>query len=248
MEDGIITIRFYANDSLGNLGFKVLNVIKDTALPVITIISPNNDELFGITAPSFNVEIYDANLDTMWYTIDGGITNITFIVNETIDQSAWDTLPNGTVTITFYANDSAGNIGFAEVTIRKDVTAPIITINNPQNSDVIGATAPNFDISIDELNLDKTWYSLNGGYNITFMGLTGTINQALWDALPEGNVIIRFYANDTLGRIGFQEVTVVKTISQPSPPEIPGYNILLFLGIVSTIAVILVKKRLNHLN
>ena len=83
---------------------------------------------------------------------------------------------------------------------------------------------------------------------MTFTGLVGTINQALWDALPEGNVIIRFYANDTLGRIGFQEVTVVKTISQPSPPGIPGYDILLLLGIASTIAVIIVKKRLNHLN
>ena len=131
--------------------------------------------------------------------------------------------------------------------IRKDVTAPIITINNPRNSDVIGATAPNFDIFIDELNLDKTWYSLNGGNNITFTGLTGTIDQTLWEALLEGNVIIRFYANDTLGRIGFREVAVVKTISQPSPPEIPGYDIILLLGVVSTIAVILVKKRLNQL-
>ena len=132
--------------------------------------------------------------------------------------------------------------------IRKDVNAPIITINNPQYQDIIGDTAPNFDISIDELNLNKAWYTLNGGNNITFTGLTGIINQALWDALPEGNVVIRFYANDTLGRIGFQEVTVVKTISQPSPPEISGYNLLLFLGIVSTITVIIVKKRLNHLN
>ncbi|MBY9006526.1 MAG: hypothetical protein KGD63_07185 [Candidatus Lokiarchaeota archaeon] len=45
-----------------------------------------------------------------------------------------------------------------------------------------------------------------------------------------------------------QEVTVVKTISQPPPPGIPGYNILLLLGIVSTIVVIIIKKRLNHLN
>ena len=107
---------------------------------------------------------------------------------------------------------------------------------------------PTFSISIVESNLDKTWYSLNGGTNITFTGLTETINQALWDALPEGNVIIRFYANDTFGRIGFQEVTVVKAISQPNPPEIPGYDILLLLGIASTIAIIIVKKRLNHLN
>jgi len=139
-----------------------------------------------------------------------------------------------------------GNIGFAEVSIKKNVNAPVIAINNPQNSDVIGATAPNFDISIDELNLNETWYSLNGGNNITFTGLTGIINQMLWDALSEGNVTIRFYANDTLGRIGFQEVTVVKTISQSNPPEIPGYNMLLLLGIVSTIAAIIVKKRLNQ--
>ena len=77
---------------------------------------------------------------------------------------------------------------------------------------------------------------------------TGTINQALWDVLPEGNAIIRFYANDTLGSVGFQEVTVVKTTSQPPPPAIPGYNILFLLGIALTVAVIIVKRRLNHLN
>ena len=219
----------------------------DDSPPDITINSPNSNELFGTSAPSFNVELYDANLDSMWYTLDNGLTNTTFTTNGTINQALWDALPEGNVFLRFYANDSVGNIGFAEVTIRKDVTAPIIAINNPQNSDVIGATAPNFDISIDELNLDKTWYSLNGGNNVTFMGLTGTINQSLWDALSEGNLIIRFYANDTLGRIGFQEVTVVKTISQSNPPEIPGYDIILLLGIVSTIIVIIVKKRLNHL-
>ncbi|KKK48580.1 hypothetical protein LCGC14_3143690, partial [marine sediment metagenome] len=193
-----------------------LTVRKDVTAPTINIISPTLNELFGTYAPSFNVEIYDANLDSMWYTLDNGLTNTIFTTNETISQSAWDVLPNGNVIIRFYANDSVGNIEFAEVTIRKDVNAPIIAINNPQNSDVIGATAPNFDISIDELNLDKTWYSLNGGNNITFTGLTGTINQALWDALFEGNVIIRFYANDTLGRIGFVEVTVRKDVTAPT--------------------------------
>ncbi|MBY9017054.1 MAG: GPI anchored serine-threonine rich family protein, partial [Candidatus Lokiarchaeota archaeon] len=219
------------------------------ANPIITINSPNAEDIFGISAPNFDISIDEPILDTVWYTIDDGDTNITITeLNGTIDQTEWDKKGTGMITIRFYANDTISNEGYAEVSIRKDVNAPVITINNPQNSDVIGATAPNFDISIEEPNLDKTWYSLNGGNNITFTGLTGTINQALWDALPEGNVIIRFYANDTLGRIGFQEVTVVKTISQPSPPEIPGYNILLLLGIVSTIAAIIVKKRLNHLN
>jgi len=335
-EDGVITITFYANDSLGNLGFKVVNVIKDTAHPVVAIITPKDNELVGTTAPRFNVKINDANLDTMWYTLDYGLTNTTFTENGTLDQSVWDTLPNGTIsilfyandsagkidfssvtvrvdkilpiivinspnsnvlfesfapsfsveirdtnldsmwytldngiinttfttnetinqalwndlpegniTIRFYANDTAGNIGFAEVTIRKDVNAPIIIIINPQNSDEVGATAPNFDISIVESNLDKTWYSLNGGNNISFTGLTGTINQALWNDLSEGNITIRFYANDTLGRIEFQEITVVKTISQPSPPGIPGYNMMLVIGAICIVSVFIIKRKFN---
>ncbi len=106
-------------------------------------------------------------------------------------------------------------MGFAEVTIKKDVSVPIITINNPQTNEAFGTTAPNFDISITELNLNTTWYSLNGGVNTTFTGLTGSINQALWNALSEEDVIIKFYANDTLGRIGFAEVTIKKDVSVP---------------------------------
>ena len=248
LSEGNIIIRFYANDSAGNIGFAEVTIRKDVTAPIININSPTLNELFGTSSPSFNVEIYDTNLDSMWYTIDNSVTNITFTSNGTINQAAWNSLPEGNVVLRFYANDTLGRIEFAEVTIRKDVNAPIIAINNPQNSDIIGVTAPSFDISIEELNLDKTWYSLNGGNTITFTELTGTINQALWDALSEGNVIIRFYANDTLGRVGFQEVTVVKTVSQSNPPGIPGYNILLLLGIVSVVSSIIIKKKLNHLN
>jgi len=246
-EDGVLTIRFYANDSFGNLGFEDVNVTKDTTASKITINTPIPNQLCGVDAPTFFLTIVESNLLEKRYSLNGR-PNITFTSETQFSQSEWDNVGNGAVIIIFYIIDKAGNINSSEVIVRKDVNAPVIAINNPQNNDVIGATAPNFDISIDELNLEKTWYSLNGGNNITFTGLTGTINQALWDALSEGNVIIKFYANDTLGRIGFQEVTIVKTIPQPSPPEIPGYNILLLLGILSIVAVIIAKKRLNHFN
>ena len=224
-------------------GIDFLPIVDDQA-PTITIQSPIGDEVFGINAPDFVIEVIELYLDTMWYTIDGDITNITFAENGTISQSAWDVLPEGNVDIKFYANDTLGRIGSQEVTIKKDVTDPIITINNPQNNDLIGATAPNFNITIDELNLDKVWYSLNGGTNITFTEFTGTINQSLWDALPEGNVIIRFYASDSAGNIGFQEITVTKEI----PPEILGYDLFFLLGIISVVAIIIIKKRSNHLD
>ncbi len=221
----------------------------DTISPIINIESPYLNQIFGINPPLFNITITEISLNLTWYTIDRGFTNYTFTgLVGTINQTAWDDQISDSITIRFYANDSAGNVGFAEVTIRKDVNVPIITINDPQANEVIGATAPNFNISINEPNLNKTWYSLNGGANTTFTGLIGSINQTLWDALSEGNIVIIFYANDTLGRIGFQEVTVVKIISQSNPPGISGYNIILLLGIVSTIAVIIIKKRLNHFN
>ena len=221
----------------------------DDSPPNITINSPNSNDLFENNAPNYDITILEENLDTIWYSLSNGTfttinTTIT-LLSGIIDQKRWDTLPEGNVILRFYANDTLGRIRFAEVTIRKDVNAPIITINNPQDSDVIEAIAPNFNISIVESNLDKTWYSLNGGANITFTGLTGTINQTLWDALLEGNVVLRFYANDTLGRIGFQEITVIKRISQPSPPGIPGYDIMLLIGAFCLILVFIIKRKFN---
>jgi len=91
---------------------------------------------------------------------------------------------------------------------------PKITINNPQANEVFGATPPSFNISINEPNLNTTWYSLNGGVNTTFTGLIGSINQTLWNALAEGNVSIRFYASDSAGNIGFTDFTILKQLPQ----------------------------------
>jgi len=44
-------------------------------------------------------------------------------------------------------------------------------------------------------------YSINGGDNITLIGLNGTINQEIWENAIEGNVNITFYAQDRAGNI-----------------------------------------------
>ena len=248
LPDGSVKIIFYANDSAGNIGFAEVAIRKDINAPIISINNPQNNDIIGATSPSFDISIDELNLDKVWYSLNGGI-NITFTgLTGIINQALWNALPEGNVAIKFYVNDTLGKIGSAGITIKKDVVNPIITINNPQNNDLIGATAPSFNIFIDEPNLDKVWYSLNGGTNITFTGLAETVNQILWDTLPEGNITIRFYASDSAGNIGFQEVTVVKEITQPSPPGISGYNLLFLLGIISAVAIIIIKKRVNHLN
>jgi hypothetical protein len=90
--------------------------------PVIVIDSPTPGSDFGISAPSFIVRITDILLDSMWYSLDGGLHNYTFTENSTIDQLAWSALPEGGVTITFYANDMLGHESSEDVIITKTIS------------------------------------------------------------------------------------------------------------------------------
>ncbi len=198
------------------------------------------------------MEISDINLDTMWYTIDNGITNITFLINGTIDQNNWTAHLEGSVTLIFYANDTLGNIGSSQIVITKDILEPIITINLPTTNQTIGISAPSFSLTIVDYSLAQTWYSLfNGTHwsdNNIFTNSSGVIDQALWNSMPEGIIVIKFFANDSFGRMGYANVTVFKQ-------SIPGFNLLDFLlslpgiitmstiGVVTAVIIVIVKKK-----
>jgi len=86
-------------------------------------------------------------------------------------------------------------------------------INSPNTNDEFGTLAPAYEISINDPHLDKIWYTLDGGLtNITTASVSGPINEAIWEGISEGPVTIRFYANDTLGNIDYNEVTVIKSV------------------------------------
>ena len=233
LPDGIATIRFFANNTLGDINFEHVNVIKDTSAPVINIVSPVENENFGVVAPSFIVEITDPNLDTMWYAIFNGTyvsQNRTFTVNGTIDPTEWGALYDGTYTIRFYANDTLGTINFEEVDVIKDIYAIIINILSPTENEIFGVNAPSFIVEITDMNLNTTWYTVDGGLNNYTFTENGTINQAAWGALPDGIVTIRFYANNTSGDIYFKQVNVRKDSSAPiiniiSPTENENFGV-----------------------
>ncbi|NVM27245.1 MAG: hypothetical protein HWN65_00275 [Candidatus Helarchaeota archaeon] len=223
--EGPHSIQVFGNTSLGTMYASEVRYFEIDFLPQITINSPSPSEGFGISAPSFNVTIIDPNLDTMWYSIDGGLNNRTFLVNGTINQTLWDARANGVVTITFYANDSWGNVHSAEVQVIKDTRAPIILINNPTPNEIFGSVAPPFNIEIIDLTLNTMWYTLDGGVtNTTFLS-NESINQPLWDALTNGFVTIKFYVNDSQNNITSAEVTIKKDvimINFPIPYEVFG--------------------------
>ncbi|MFX0141523.1 MAG: DUF2341 domain-containing protein, partial [Candidatus Hodarchaeota archaeon] len=100
-----------------------------------------------------------------------------------------------------------------------DITPPVIIINSPNDNDLLGSIAPNFNITVsDDNSIDSKWYRLLNGtvttVNTTFY-TNGTINQARWNEIGNGTVKIQFFAKDIFGNIGFSEVVVRKDIIFP---------------------------------
>ena len=237
-----ITLIFYANDTFGNIGFKNVLILKDLESPIITINSPTPNQLCGVTAPTFNIQIIESNLQEKWYSFNSG-QSIYFTTETQFIQSEWDKVENGTVLITFYALDEAGNMNSTEIVVRKDAYVPDISIHTPLKDQKFGRTAPDYNISIIEEDLVSTWYTIEGiAGTFSFTELTGTINQDAWDDAPKGDITITFYALDRAGNIGNESVIVIKRI--PSEPIIPGYSLFLVSGILS-VAVIIISKKLK---
>jgi hypothetical protein len=244
-EDGLHTIQMFGNNTNGKIfQSKIGSFEVDLKPPEIIINSPNQDDLFGDITPNFDISITELNLDTTWYTIDNGVNNITFSgLTGTVSYTEWDKLTSGPVIMRFYANDSFGRENDVEVTLSKDITDPILSINSPLTGDSFIELPPSYEISITEDNPDSMWYTLDEGItNITFTSLTGMIESTAWNGAPYGAVTIRFYAKDLAGNEVYQETVVIK--QAPSiPPGIPGYDLIILTSITVLISVIVIKKR-----
>ena len=92
-----------------------------SALPYITVISPIQNEVFGSNAPDFQISISGSSINTTWYTLDGGLTNVTFTgLIGTILQTEWDKIGGGLVNLRFYINNTIGNETYSDVIIYKN--------------------------------------------------------------------------------------------------------------------------------
>jgi hypothetical protein len=124
LSDGTITLTFYASDVPGNIESADVNIVKDATGPIIVINSPSSGSEFGVSAPAFTITIADDHLDSVWYSLDGGLTTFLITTNATIDQTAWAALSEGSITITFYANDTLGHQTSEDLIITKSI-APV---------------------------------------------------------------------------------------------------------------------------
>jgi len=184
----------------------------------VVINSPNVNDTFE-SSPSFNISVNRGIVNTSWYTLNNGMTNITFTgLNGVIDKEEWNEKGVGPVSITFWVNDSKGYLSSEAVQVIKYYDTPQISIISPNMSQIFGANAPDFVITINDLSsINSTWYTIDGGLtNFTFFGFEGSINQTAWNDIENGPLTVRFYANDTLGFEGYTDVTLQKDIIPPT--------------------------------
>ncbi|MFX1393623.1 MAG: hypothetical protein ACFFAH_08610, partial [Promethearchaeota archaeon] len=246
--NGTIIIEFYANDSLGNIGFKQVKVYKDMVPPNINIISPIENEKISDFAPDFVLDIDEGNLHLIYYMLINATNQSHLILSapfiyqsiSEILQEDWDYFDkDGDIIIRFFANDTAGNLGSAQVTIEKDTTAPDISIIYPNFPDnrFFGANAPDFIISTSTIEYDTTWYYLenfDGTYRTNiyvFEEFSGTIDQAAWNQFGNEMIEIYFWINDSSNNKNYDSEIIVKDTIAPilkvnSPNNLTVWNIL----------------------
>jgi len=148
--------------------------------------------------------------DWLGYSLDG-------LANKTILGNVTFPIPEeGVHTIQIFGNDTIGTLYQSEVRYFTTSYYPEVSITSPMQYEFFGNTAPSFVISLIESNIHSTWYNLNNGVNVSFSGLSGIINQTEWDKLINGSITIRFFANDTWGLEGYNEVSVWKDTYTPT--------------------------------
>ena len=85
--------------------------------------------------------------------------------------------------------------------------------------------------------------TIDGGITeIPFSSLTGFIDSTAWNNASYGAITIRFYVRDLVGNEVYQEVVVIKR-TPSAPPGIPGYDLVILMGILSIISGIIIRKR-----
>lgn len=191
-DEGLNTIRLYANDTAGNLNSTNVDFEVDTTPPEIVLDSPTNDTEVE-SGLYINLSVNDANTDTVQYSLNEGSNSTDFANSYDIDTSGWQ---DGLNNLTVYANDSAGYS--SKKLFRFNITSnqpPVIILDRPTNNTPInGDGLINFTVS--DTNLSDVRYSIDGSQNST--DFTGSYDIPL-SITSEGNFTLDMYANDTEG-------------------------------------------------
>ncbi|MBI4170898.1 MAG: S8 family serine peptidase, partial [Candidatus Aenigmarchaeota archaeon] len=180
--EGQNNITVYVNDSNGNTNSSQRFFRIDTIAPAIATQSPANTT-FATNNITLNFTASDAAISTCLYSLNSG-ANVTIMNCSNITFLA----AAGENNLTVYANDTASNINSTTVRFTINISAPILAIQSPLNRTY--ATAPTFNFTAVDNNIERCWYSPNGGANTSLANCTNLSSVG-----SEGFNRLTLYAN-----------------------------------------------------
>ena len=211
----------------GNVSFRVLDFstysigepYTDQEFPVVNILFPLNNSFHNFFLTGFNVEITDDYiLDTCWYTLDGGIENITFPCEAT-EVTGIGTF-EGLNTLEVFALDASGKQNSSAHNFIIDFTDPIVDFEEPTPlQGGYNQTYIPFNVSIVEEYPDTVTlflYDFEG--NLVDQSIGGEVNDYFFNftSLDYGIYAINATAQDKATNEGSTDTRLIVLDAVPS--------------------------------
>lgn len=143
--EGSYTLTITATDHAGNESTQSIDFVIDLTAPVVTVTHPIENSFFNTDVkPEYTVTDQYLNENLTISTLNGQ----TYVAETTVSAE-------GVYELTVTAQDKAGNSSSASVNFTIDLTAPIVTINNPADSSFANADVLP-DYTVADTYLDET--------------------------------------------------------------------------------------------
>ncbi len=205
MAQGSHTVVFWVNDSAGNINSTSRTFSVDSIAPVVTINTPANNAFVNYM-PYINGTATDAG--TGLASIKTNSSNYSGVDETSPFNFSAAGLIDGTYTVNVSANDTAGNVGWANVTFTYDTIPPFVQIALPAGGANYSSASRTLNYTATDSNLNTVWYQYNG----TNTTLTG---NDTFTALNNQQSTLVLYANDSAGNVNATSITFTVDTAAP---------------------------------
>lgn len=208
--EGENTLTVNAEDEFGNTGGSSVTVIRDTIAPTVLLLSPVNGAVVADSQVDVSVDVSDATATVVSFPngdvalpAGGGLATLTL------------TLTEGETTIAIDVTDAAGNTTPASTTVTLDLTAPVITFDDPVGGECYGVGEQDLAVvaTIDDAS-STTVSSTPGGVSGSLPAGGGIVTGVI--TLAEGSNTISLAATDAVAKTSTESVTVVLDTTAPA--------------------------------